>query len=577
MYKQSEFMKALWLDLIHDLTNDDVHYFFSVHFRNTDVLTLIDQAQLVAEFLLGQRDKPVGNKFMLLYDVYFRHDDAVSMRKLLQLLRFPKRYVPEEAPEGNFWETNRKIRDRHWSPTNYLIVRLREIMAKLLAWYRLYDEGDIHLPTGATFTVPREAGSYWRLLEAEWFDPNLLCGGQYLRYQWSLPTSLNNYMKGADILGTDMFQSHSNRMTTVPKNWRSGRNIAIDWAYRNICASNVANAIERCLPRFANLHDQMRNYNLAKLGSKDNSISTIDIHGASDSVSRELCALVLPTHVCYDIEKVVAWNSVSPKWAKSYHRTYFMMSTMGNRVTFPLETLMFSAIVLLAYELCTNQDFEHMDEWIEDEIAVYGDDIICPTNLAPTVCDLLEAFGFEVNWTKSFIGQEYFRESCGGEFYKGVSVSSLYWPRKEIQIDIEHLPLLVALQHKFYFLPRCNSRICKVLRKLFPNFTESYPDSPYDDIWTPYPEIKRAWGSYGNGGKEEEPSCEIHTKLRTSFHSEIHGYSDAERFLYYQFLKSGPEPFGEDVMDQLGYTKQRSRVEFCGTPTVEPVNRKFLI
>lgn len=564
MYKQSEFMKALWLDLIHDLTNEDVHYFFSVYFRSTDPLVLIEDAQRVADYVLGIESVPRGNKFMLLYDLYYDQHNASSIRKLLQLTRFPKRYVPDEAPKTDFWETNRRIRDRHWSPTNYVISELRLIMADLLADYNVnYDEWS--LTTGATYTVPREGSNYRRLLEAELVDPQLLGP--------TLATPLSNIIKSQRLLGADLNGLHSNRMQGVPKNWKSLRNIAIEWEYNNIRASSVASAIERCLPDFVELHNQMRNYNLAKLGSVDNSISTIDLHAASDSVSRELCALILPTNVCYDIEKVVAWNATDKKWSKNYHRTYFMMSTMGNRVTFPLESLIFSAVVLLAFKVNGHKPTVSQRAMT----AVYGDDIIVPTEIAETTIDLLECIGFEVNRSKTFIGNEYFRESCGGEFYKGQQVSTIYWPRKKIGLSKQYLPNLISLQHKLYMLPRCNTRLCKVLRSLYPAFTESYPDSPYDDIWTPYPNIKRAWGSYANGGKEEEPSCEVHTMMCTNYENRFYGTTDAERYLYYEYLKHGPLPFGDDVMDSLGYTKARSIDQFCGTPTVEPKNVKVLI
>jgi hypothetical protein len=55
-------------------------------------------------------------------------------------------------------------------------------------------------------------------------------------------------------------------------------------------------------------------------------------------------------------------------------------------------------------------------------VRVYGDDIIVPVDYVASVIRHLELFGFKVNTGKSFWTGK-FRESCGKEFYDGLSVS----------------------------------------------------------------------------------------------------------------------------------------------------------
>jgi hypothetical protein len=55
-------------------------------------------------------------------------------------------------------------------------------------------------------------------------------------------------------------------------------------------------------------------------------------------------------------------------------------------------------------------------------IYVYGDDVIVPTAQAANAIKQLEAFGLKVNRDKSCISG-FFRESCGMDAYKGVSVT----------------------------------------------------------------------------------------------------------------------------------------------------------
>jgi hypothetical protein len=61
---------------------------------------------------------------------------------------------------------------------------------------------------------------------------------------------------------------------------------------------------------------------------------------------------------------------------------------------------------------------------------VYGDDIICHYSISEALLQLLKLLGFTPNSKKSFTTKDFlYRESCGGEYYKGLDMSPFYWPR----------------------------------------------------------------------------------------------------------------------------------------------------
>jgi hypothetical protein len=60
------------------------------------------------------------------------------------------------------------------------------------------------------------------------------------------------------------------------------------------------------------------------------------------------------------------------------------------------------------------------------EVAVFGDDIIVPSDSRELLFDALEILDFKVNIHKSFCTGK-FRESCGVDAFDGVDVTPVYW------------------------------------------------------------------------------------------------------------------------------------------------------
>lgn len=162
------------------------------------------------------------------------------------------------------------------------------------------------------------------------------------------------------------------------------------------------------------------NRRLAQIGSIDGEFATIDLKSASDSISIELCRLLLPPD-CF--RWLMETRSPYTRLPDGSEVKLDMISSMGNGFTFPLQTLIFGSLVVACYtklgikpRMCNRAD----PNW-----AVFGDDIIVRRDAYEVVVDALERLGFTVNKEKSF-NTGYFRESCGGDYFHGSNVRGVY-------------------------------------------------------------------------------------------------------------------------------------------------------
>lgn len=208
-------------------------------------------------------------------------------------------------------------------------------------------------------------------------------------------------------------QVAGNRVTTVPKNAKTDRIIAIE-PDMNMYVQKGLGAVLRSRLRRAgiDLNDQTLNQRLALAGSLNGDLATVDFSSASDTVSLAVCEELLPADWLCALKQARSPVGVLPDGSIIQ---YSKISSMGNGFTFELESLIFWAISKAVVELTG----------VGGIISVYGDDLICPT-AAET--DLLWAFsraGFTPNEKKShFRGG--FRESCGKHYFHGCDVTPFY-------------------------------------------------------------------------------------------------------------------------------------------------------
>jgi len=201
--------------------------------------------------------------------------------------------------------------------------------------------------------------------------------------------------------------TRGNRVTFVSKNAKTDRPIAIEPRWNIWMQKGLGAFLRKRLKRFGvNLDFQGLNQSLAIYSSNTSKYATIDLASASDTISREVIQAVMP-EPWLDIFGSLRSPAyyLDGKW-----RTYEKWSSMGNGYTFELESLLFWAI-------CSS---------IDDDISVYGDDLVVPTDSFETIVMALEVFGFEVNYLKSFSSGP-FRESCGTDAFDGTNVTPIYW------------------------------------------------------------------------------------------------------------------------------------------------------
>lgn len=206
------------------------------------------------------------------------------------------------------------------------------------------------------------------------------------------------------------------KLATVPKNESVRRVIAVEPCGNMVLQLSVGRFLEDALRRVGTdiSNQQVKNQQLAKRGSIDGSLATIDFSGASDSISNQLVELLLPKEL-YSVLRTIRSPVTN---YKGDQRDLNMISMMGNGFTFPLMTMLLLSAV---YHVTGGQR-----RWIDYKtVGVFGDDVILPTRHATAFIDLATRMGFDVNQSKSFTSGP-FRESCGGDFYKGYDCTPFY-------------------------------------------------------------------------------------------------------------------------------------------------------
>jgi len=286
------------------------------------------------------------------------------------------------------------------------------------------------------------------------------------------------------------------RVVAVPKTLKTPRIIAIEPTHMQYMQQAVLEAMKELVLRDDNLNailgdsSQEPNRLLARRGSQDGSLATLDLSEASDRVSNQLVRNMLHNwphlHEAFDATRSrtadVPGHGVI-RLAK--------FASMGSALCFMAEGLVFSTIVFLAIEkvlkrrLTTNT----INSFV-GRVRVYGDDIIVPVEMVESVIEHLEAFGLKVNSGKSFWNGK-FRESCGGDYYDGRMITPVRvrrnFPssRKHVDEIISTVSLRNLLFEAGY--ERSVQYLDDILVKVLPHFPEIPRNSPVLGRWSHNP------------------------------------------------------------------------------------------
>lgn len=224
-----------------------------------------------------------------------------------------------------------------------------------------------------------------------------------------------------------------NAVTTVPKSAKTNRVIAKEPDLNMFLQRGIGGLLRSTLKKVGvDLDTQVKNQVLALEGSLHDVLSTIDLASASDSISLELCQLLLPSDW---YEALVLVRSPCGRLPDGKIISYQKVSSMGNGFTFELESLLFWAL--------TRSSVEQSEHVTDRRIAIYGDDIVCDKNAVPLLVSTLAYCGFSTNSDKSFVDGP-FRESCGKHYFLGCDVTPFY-----IRKPIDSVPRLYWLCNSF--------------------------------------------------------------------------------------------------------------------------------
>ena len=315
----------------------------------------------------------------------------------------------------------------------------------------LVESGDVVPKHGGGATADRRIGNE-KWVFPEWTD-RLEHLFPYVEY--ALP-SHSYWEESLSVRFLSLPEERPAKMVAVPKTRSTPRLIAEEPTCMQYMQQSLArplmDSIEACNTAkfFTGFSEQWPNQAMAQIGSEDGTLATLDLSEASDRVGNWMVEVFFEDFPWF-LEAVQATRSQSIQLPSGEVFQLRKFASMGSAMTFPIEAIVFTAIVIEAVLRSQEKPLTRRSiRSLRDVVRVYGDDIIVPVDSTETVIGSLEAFGLKVNRHKSFWNGE-FRESCGKEYWKGMDVSITRFrkatPRS--RRDVENIVSWVATRNLF--------------------------------------------------------------------------------------------------------------------------------
>jgi hypothetical protein len=276
------------------------------------------------------------------------------------------------------------------------------------------------------------------------------------------------------------------KVITVPKTLKTPRIIAMEPVAMQYCQQAIMTMLVPLLersndsPGMLGFTDQVPNNVLARIGSVNCSLATVDLSEASDRVSNQHVRLLLKDHI---------WLANAVDDCRSRKADVFghgvqrlaKFASMGSALTFPMEAMVFLTVVFHGIERELNRQLTRKDiKSLSGQVRVYGDDIIIPTDYVRSVIDSLHTFGYKVNTSKTFATGK-FRESCGKDYYSGhdVTTTKVRHMFPSSRRDAAPVVSLVSLRNQLYErgLWQTARYLDGRIRKVLPHFPDVLPSS----------------------------------------------------------------------------------------------------
>lgn len=291
-------------------------------------------------------------------------------------------------------------------------------IARVLGDVPSIDSLDLKFGPGATSSIPKKYACTRVKLSSKPSCSTNMVGGTLQCLLEALPhyAALHSVQEDDDSYRVEVVLV-TGRLAFVPKNAKTYRGVRPEPTCNALLQSGYGKDITRKLERIGIfLSNQAKNKNLAREASITGALATLDLSSASDSISSELVAHLLP----YDwYSALSSCRTPTCELPDGEILTLEQFSGMGNGFTFPLQTLIFWALVDAA---C---DVAHLPSGKHRTVSVYGDDIICPVDAYDLIKVVFNGVGFSLNQEKSFAAGP-FRESCGGDYYLGINIRPYY-------------------------------------------------------------------------------------------------------------------------------------------------------
>lgn len=235
---------------------------------------------------------------------------------------------------------------------------------------------------------------------------------QGLDDEWWLAESLRANQFGINLVP-------GSKVTTAPKDAVTRRTICTEPSLEMLFQKGLGVQLEDILKNVFKIDLSLQpdvNRAMARVGSIDGSFATIDLKSASNNIAYDFVKWML------DPVTFGVLNTVRCEETEVSGRRYklHMFSSMGNGFTFPLQTLLFAALVQATYENAHDYSWKSQRTY-----SVFGDDIIVKSSMYHVLCRVLSRCGFVVNDSKSHhVGN--FRESCGNDYFNGNAIRGIY-------------------------------------------------------------------------------------------------------------------------------------------------------
>lgn len=246
----------------------------------------------------------------------------------------------------------------------------------------------------------------------------------------------------------------SSQVTTVPKNAKTDRTIAIEPGINLWFQKGLGKMVRRRLRKCGfDLNSDVKNQRQAYLGSISNEVATIDMKAASDTIARRVVEEILP-HDWFSALESCRCREYS---LADITHPYEKFSSMGNGFTFELESLIFGCAALV---VCQHL---HLPT---DGVSVFGDDLVVPVQAVVELSEFLDFLGFTVNGSKSF-SSGYFRESCGSYYFDGLDCKPYFLKKKPKRIYAYYVYLnsIRSLSHRLTQNIGCDKRFLQLYRR----------------------------------------------------------------------------------------------------------------